>query len=547
MSLGKHIVSSDLIKVATSKRSNNIREPHLHAPAYGARFYTDPVPKFTMPTESMPAKVAFQIVHDELTLDGNPAQNLASFVSTWMEPEAEQLILESMTKNFADFDEYPQTQVIHQRCVSMLADLFHAPLSQGTDAVGTSSIGSSEAFMLAGLAFKFTWRNKRKAQGKPYDKPNIIFGANAQVCLEKFALYFDVEQRLVEVSEESNYCLDAKKAVSLVDENTIAVVGILGSTFTGHFEPIKELNDQLLELNNKTGWDVPIHVDAASGGFVAPFHYPELVWDFRLPLVRSINVSGHKYGLVFPGVGWCIWRSKEYLPTELVFNINYLGGNFPSFTLNFSRNACMVVGQYYNFLRLGSSGYKNIINNCAENARFLADCVRETSYFKLISDAEKGLPLVAFSIARSAQDGIYFDEYDISAVIRQRGWIIPAYNLPKNCDKINILRIVVREIHSEDTIEQIVQDLVWAYETLRDSRRKLIAQHGSDASSLKKQLAEEDATKTEQKKKTAEKKSEILKTSGGQTIREKKTVTSHEHPDNSENDRNGAETFNRTC
>jgi len=433
----------------------------------------------------------------------------------------------------------------------MLADLYHAPVQEGTDAYGTSSIGSSEAFMLAGLALKFSWRNKRKAAGKPSDKPNIIFGANAQVCLEKFALYFDVEQRLVEVSEESHYALDVKKAISLVDENTIAVVGILGSTFTGHFEPIQELNNALEELNKKTGWDVPIHVDAASGGFVAPFLYPDLVWDFRLPLVRSINVSGHKYGLVFPGVGWCIWRSKQYLPEELVFYINYLGGNFPSFTLNFSRNACMIVGQYYNFLRLGQSGYKNIINNCVENAKFLSACIEESKYFNIISNTNKGLPLVAFNIAHSDNDGIYFDEYDISEVLRQRGWIIPAYNLPKNCEKINILRIVVRETHSEDVIEHLVQDLVWAFESLRDARRRLIAKHGGDAPSLQKQLAQEDVAKEE--KKTEEKIATEDTKPKHPTLQHKEgsanatNASELERPDNSEQDRGGVETFNRAC
>jgi len=308
------------------------------------------------------------------------------------------------------------------------------------------------------------------------------------------------------------------------------------------------LNDELVKLNEKTGWDVPIHVDAASGGFVAPFEYPELVWDFRLPLVRSINVSGHKYGLVLPGIGWCIWRNKQCLPEELVFYINYLGGNFPSMTLNFSRNACMVVGQYYNFLRLGQSGYKNIINNCAENARFLHTCIEETGYFTVVSDAWKGLPLAAFRIARTKDDGVYFNEYDISEVLRQRGWIIPAYNLPKNCDQINFLKIVVREIHSEDVVEHLVQDLVWAYESLRDSRRKLIAEFGGEAAAVKKQIAQEEVKKEEKKeeKKIEEEEKKPI-THNKLQPKAKSTSVSQEYPDNSENSRGGSETYNRAC
>jgi len=266
---------------------------------------------------------------------------------------------------------------------------------------------------------------------------------------------------------ESNYVLPVKEALKLIDENTIVVVAILGSTFTGHFEPVKELNDELIKLNEKTGWDVGIHVDGASGAFVAPFLYPDLEWDFRLPLVRSINVSGHKFGLVYAGVGWVIWRSKEYLPEELIFNIDYLGGQFPTFTLNFSRNASPVVSQYYNFLRLGKKGYQNVIQNCANNAYFLSRCLEKSGYFNIISDVKKGLPLIAFSLKRE-NDDFPFSEYDLMHQVRQRGWILPAYKLPKNIESIHILRVVVREIHSEDMIEVLVADILWAYETLRN-------------------------------------------------------------------------------
>jgi len=456
--LSKHVDTQKLVDEARSSLRDN---PHLHAPSYGARYFNEPVPKYTLPKESMPAHVAYQIVHDEMNLDGNPAQNMATFVTTWMEPEAQKLCSETRHKNFIDYDEYPQTQEIHQRCVSMIADLFHAP-----SAMGTSTVGSSEAFMLAGLAMKFNWRNQRKSKGLATDKPNIVMGHNAQIALVKFAKYFDVEERLVPVTKESHFAMGVQEALKLVDENTIGVVAILGSTFTGYFEPVKELNDALQKLNAEKGWNVPIHVDAASGGFIAPFYHPELEWDFKLPLVKSINVSGHKFGLVYPGLGWCIWRSKDVVPDDLVFHINYLGGNFPSFTLNFSRSSSEVIGQYYNFLRLGFKGYKAIIETCMNNALLLEKCLKQTKYFKVYSNAKQGVPLVAFSLLPETE--VSFSEHDLSHKIRERGWIVPAYNLPKNCENINVLRIVVRESHSEDLIESLMRDIVWAFETLRE-------------------------------------------------------------------------------
>uniref|UniRef100_I1QJD1 Glutamate decarboxylase n=1 Tax=Oryza glaberrima TaxID=4538 RepID=I1QJD1_ORYGL len=303
---------------------------------FATRYACETLPRFRMPEQSIPREAAYQIINDELMLDGNPRLNLASFVTTWMEPECDKLIMDSVNKNYVDMDEYPVTTELQNRCVNMIAHLFNAPIKEDETAIGVGTVGSSEAIMLAGLAFKRKWQNKRKEQGKPCDKPNIVTGANVQVCWEKFARYFEVELKEVKLSE-GYYVMDPVKAVEMVDENTICVAAILGSTLTGEFEDVKLLNNLLTEKNKETGWDVPIHVDAASGGFIAPFLYPELEWDFRLPLVKSINVSGHKYGLVYPGVGWVIWRSKEDLPEELIFHINYLGTDQPTFTLNFSK------------------------------------------------------------------------------------------------------------------------------------------------------------------------------------------------------------------
>eukprot|EP00026_Physarum_polycephalum_P006599 Phypoly_transcript_06648.p1 GENE.Phypoly_transcript_06648~~Phypoly_transcript_06648.p1 ORF type:complete len:532 (+),score=84.44 Phypoly_transcript_06648:41-1636(+) len=488
--LSKHV---DGEKVVKHNASSSRKHPTLHSPAYGARFYSEPIPKFKLPKDTMPANVAYQLVHDEMQLDGNCVQNMATFIASWMEPEARTLINETIGKNMADCDEYPQSQEIHQRCVSMLADLYHAPDVEHHSAYGTATIGSSEAFMLAAMAMKFKWRDERKAKGLPHDKPNIVYGNNAQVALHKFSLYFDVEERLVPVTKETDYVLSVEGALKLVDENTIGVVAILGSTFTGHFEPVKELNKALTGLNKKNGWNVGIHIDAASGGFIAPFIFPDLEWDFRLPLVRSINVSGHKYGLVYPGVGWVIWRSKEFLPQELVFHINYLGGDYPTFTLNFSRSSSPIIAQYYNFLRLGFKGYKGIVETCAANAKFLANCLKESGYFDIISNPETGLPLVAFTI-KDKKCGI--TEHDIMNTLRQKGWIVPAYPLTANVSDMYVLRVVVREGHSEDLLEHLVLDTIWAYETVEEKIKE--AQEKGDGKKGKKR-GRTDEEKEEEK------------------------------------------------
>jgi len=399
---------------------------NLLAPTYGSRHLRQPVPRYELPEQGMPARVAYQVVHDELNLDGNPALNLASFVTTWMEPEADRLMAESLGRNYIDADEYPQTTELHNRCVNMVARLFHAPEQE--QAVGCATVGSSEAIHLAGLAMKWRWRARRAAQGKPTTSPNIVMGANVQVCWEKFARYFDVEPRMVPLTAD-RYVIGVQEAIERVDEGTIGVVGILGSTYTGEYEPIAELDEALGQLNERTGWDVPIHVDAASGGFVAPFTRPGLRWDFRLPLVRSINASGHKYGLVYPGVGWAIWRREEDLPRDLIFHVNYLGGDQPTFNLNFSRGAGQVLAQYYNFLRLGRQGYTAIMEGLEATTRYLSRAVEGLGHFQVLSKPGT-VPLVCF---RLRDQGRGYSEADISAHLRQRGWIVPAYTVACEC------------------------------------------------------------------------------------------------------------------
>jgi len=433
-----------------------------HDLSHSGRFLTKSVPKYQLPDESLPSKTAYQLVHDELMLDGNPRLNLATFNTSWMEEEADRLLTETAPKNYVDQDEYPQSTEIQNRCVNMIAHLFHAP-DRG-EGVGTATVGSSEAIHLCGLSLKWKWRNRRHAAGLPADKPNLVMGHNVQVCWEKFARYFEVEPRYVPLAED-RYVLGVDEALEMVDENTIGVVGILGSTYTGEYEPISELNDALTKLNEKTGWAVPIHVDAASGGFVAPFVTPDLLWDFRLPLVKSINVSGHKYGLVYPGVGWAIWRDKDQLPEDLVFHVNYLGGDQPTFNLNFSRGAGQIIAQYYNFLRLGREGYTRIMKSLAENAKYVADKLTGSGLFTMLSK-EKQLPVLAFSLV----DDSRYTVFDISERLRERGWIVPAYTMAPNIEHIAVLRVVIRESFSRDLADLLLSDIEHAIKTLESGK-----------------------------------------------------------------------------
>ena len=440
------------------------KEEKGHASTYSSRYFTEEVPKLEIPDKSMPANAVYQLIHDELNMDCNPSLNLASFVTTWMEPEATKLMTENIHKNFIDHDEYPQTEVIHTRCVNMLARLFHSPKKCKT--IGTATVGSSEAIMLALLGHKWKWKERQKKAGKPFDKPNIIFGADVHICWDKFAKYFDVEMRIIPMEKE-RYVISAEKVKPLIDENTIAVGAILGTTFTGGADPISEINDLLLEIKKTKGFDIPIHVDGASGGFVAPFTSPKFAWDFRLEQVRSINVSGHKYGLVYPGVGWVLWRDESDFPEDLIFHVNYLGGSMPTYTLNFSRSSVGILGQYYNFLRLGKEGYTKIMNNCLKNAQSLAKKLASLPQIHMINESQM-LPIVAIRLQSDIKN---YTVFDLSHTLRERGWVIAAYTLPPNAEDIAIMRIVVREHFSEDMVEILFTDIQNALKTLEDKNK----------------------------------------------------------------------------
>jgi glutamate decarboxylase len=437
------------------------------SPAYTGRLSTAPIPALRLPDEAMDPVAAYRFVHDELMLDGSSRLNLATFVTTWMDPEAEKLMAETFDKNMIDKDEYPATAAIEQRCVCMVADLFHADGLRDDDpstAVGVSTVGSSEAVMLAGLAMKWRWREKVGAGGKKDAwkgrTPNLVMGSNVQVVWEKFCRYFDVEPRYLPMDKD-RYVITPEQVVANVDEDTIGVVGILGTTFTGELEPIAAICAALDKVAADGGVDVPVHVDAASGGFVVPFLHPDVPWDFRLPRVVSINVSGHKYGLTYPGIGFVVWRSAEYLPEDLVFRVNYLGGDMPTFTLNFSRPGNQVVGQYYNFLRLGRAGYTQVMTCLSQTARWLGDQLAASEHFEVVADGS-AIPVVSFKL--SGDRG--YTEFDVSHALRSFGWQVPAYTMPENATDVTMLRIVVREGFSADLARSLKDDIITSVQSL---------------------------------------------------------------------------------
>ncbi len=430
------------------------------APAYASRSFAEPIPKYEIPAHGLPAPVALQLVRDEMNLDGNPVMNLASFVTTWMEPEAERLLADTANKNLIDQDEYPQTDQIHQRVVSMLGRLFHAP--KDAQPMGTATVGSSEAIMLGLLAHKFAWRKRRVAEKKSTDRPNVVFGADVHTCWEKFTLYFDVEARVVPMDPDC-HILTAEKVSAHVDENTIAVGCVLGTTFTGQIDEIAAIDKLLAKIKRERGWDIPIHVDGASGGFVAPFVYPELEWDFRLPHVRSINASNHKFGLIYPGMGTVVFRDRSVVPDELVYKITYLGGEMFNYSLNFSKPSSQILLQYYNFLRLGKAGYRMIMQNIMSNARYLEKMLLETGRFELLNES-KYLPVVVVKLKdpQAPADTLY----RLSDILRQHGWIVPAYPLPANAQETHVLRAVVKENFTRDLAERFAANVVTALEKI---------------------------------------------------------------------------------
>ena len=398
------------------------------------------------------SETAYELISSELLLDGQARLNLATFVTTYMPAIAGKLMAETADKNMIDKDEYPQTAEIEARCVNILSDMWNSPDHE--QATGCSTTGSSEAAMLGGLALKWRWRERMSKAGKPTDRPNLVMGANVQVCWEKFCRYWDVEPKLVPM-EGDRFHLGPDQAVAACDENTIGVVAILGSTFDGSYEPVKEIAAALDELESDKGIYVPVHVDGASGGFVAPVLQPDLEWDFRIDRVQSINASGHKYGLVYPGVGWAIWRNEEALPRDLVFDVNYLGGHMPTFALNFSRPGSEVVAQYYMFTTLGREGYRRVMQAAQDVTTHISGEVAKMGHYRLISEGRE-LPVFAFALAPEVEN---YTVFDVSDKLRQHGWLVPAYSFPENREDLSVLRIVVRAGMTMEMANHLLEDL----------------------------------------------------------------------------------------
>jgi glutamate decarboxylase len=413
-----------------------------------------PVPKYRFPAGEMAAKAAFQVVSDELILDGNARQNLATFCQTWAEPELLALMELSFNKNMMDKDEYPQTAEIERRCVHMLADLWNAPDAINT--IGASAIGSSEACMLAGLAAKWRWRARQRAAGRATDRPNLVCGP-VQVVWHKFAKYWDIEMREIPMAP-GRYAMDPAAMLERVDENTIMVVPTFGVTYTGAYEPVADLAAALDQLQADTGLDIDIHVDGASGAFLAPFCAPDVVFDFRLPRVKSISTSGHKFGLAPLGVGWVVWRDAAELPDDLVFHVNYLGGDMPDFQINFSRPAGQIIAQYYNFLRLGFEGYRRIHQASYDTGQYIAREIVKLGPFELLCDSrpDAGIPTVTWRIRDGADPG--YTLFDLADRLRARGWQVPAYTLTGTASGIAVQRVLVRLGVSRDMASLLLDD-----------------------------------------------------------------------------------------
>ena len=423
------------------------------------------IPEDHFPQTGMTARAAQAMVSSEAWTDAQPVMNLSSFVTTYAEPEGVEIIQQNFLKNHIDHDMYPQLFAMEQRMVRWLHGLWNGP--KGVKPYGAATVGSSEACMLAGLAHKWNWRQAREKAGKDASRPNLVTGGNVQIVWKKFMRYFDVEPRIVPL-KKGDYRLTAERLDEYVDENTIAVVAIAGQTFTGEDDDFRGIHDWLDAYEQKTGHSIPMHIDGASGAFVNPFLYPDDQWDFRLPRVQSINASGHKYGLVPPGLGWVVFRDDQVFHKDLIFYVNYLGGEMPTATLNFSRNASQIAYQYYTFLRLGFNGYQRVMQHTVENAEFLRARLIDSGYFEIMNKTQR-IPVVALTLKGKRN----FNEFDVSAKVRERGWVLSAYSMPPDAESVNSLRIVVRPHLNHNTIKILAEDIVKACQWLE--------QHGGNA------------------------------------------------------------------
>ena len=448
----------------TNKRLKEDQTDSLNLAIFGA---DEGMPKNALNEKPIPAEAAYRLIKDELIDEGNARQNLATFCQTYMEPEATKLMAETLAVNAIDKSEYPQMTEVENRCVNIIADLWNAPEGE---AMGTSTVGSSEACMLGGMAMKFRWRELAEKAGidTKAKKPNLVISSGYQVCWEKFCVYWDIEMRLVPLDEQ-HMSMNMDTVMDYVDDYTIGIVGILGITYTGKFDDIKKL-DKLVEKHNKSA-KVPIgiHVDGASGRLFVPFTDPELEWDFRLKNVHSINASGHKYGLVYPGIGWVLWKSKEYLPEKLIFYVNYLGGEQPTMAINFSRSGSQIIGQYYIFLRYGREGLQLVQKHTQEVALHITQAVRDMGIFEIYNDATN-IPIVCYKLKDPGKHK--WTLYELADRLAMKGWQVPAYTLPENMTNVLIQRYVVRADLSYNMADSLIQDMKMAIEYLEKNTKE---------------------------------------------------------------------------
>lgn len=423
---------------------------------YGSEEMMRPAPTMTIPEHPTTPEIAYRMVKDETYAETQPRLNLATFVATYMDEYATRLMNEAVSMNYIDQTEYPRVAVMASRCINILANLWNTP-EKGESKTGALGIGSSEACMLGGVSAWLRWRKRRQAAGKPYDKPNLVMSAGMQVVWEKFCQLWQIELRQVPLTREQR-TLSPKEAIKLCDENTICVVPIAGVTWTGLNDDIEALDKELDAFNKATGYDIPIHVDAASGGFILPFISPDTKWDFRLKWVASISTSGHKFGLVYPGLGWVVWRDKSMLPDEMSFSVNYLGAEVTQVGLNFSRPAAQVLGQYYNFIRLGREGYHDVQRNSMEIARYCHQRIGDMECFENYS-SEVVNPLFVWSLAEEYEKRAKWTLYDLQALLQQSGWMVPAYSMPKNIEDMTVMRIVIRQGMSRDMADMLLKDI----------------------------------------------------------------------------------------
>ncbi|MEO1770198.1 glutamate decarboxylase [Candidatus Enterococcus ferrettii] len=424
-------------------------------PVFGSKQAQENVILNKLNQEPLEPEMAYRLIKDQLIDEGNARQNMATFCQTYMEPEATKLMAETLEKNAIDKSEYPSTAAIEEACVNIIADLWNAPSMENK--IGTSTVGSSEACMLGGMAMKFRWQEEAVKRGVDItkNKPNLVISSGYQVCWEKFCVYWDIELRTVPMDEDQ-LSIDVDKVMDYVDDYTIGIVGILGITYTGKYDDIKALDEKVEQFNQETGRELGIHVDAASGGMFAPFVFPDLEWDFRLNNVVSINTSGHKYGLVYPGIGWVIWKDRKYLPEKLIFSVSYLGGSIPTMAINFSRSASQILGQYYNFYRFGFEGYKSIHLRTQKVAMKIAEAIEKTELFDIYNDGSN-IPIVCYKLKDNSS--VAWNLYDLADRLQMKGWQVPAYPLPEDLENIVIQRFVCRGDFGMNMADALIQDI----------------------------------------------------------------------------------------